>query len=83
MAILHWLEGQPHAAVRRIDIADLAISGIGSFACKAAAFRTTLESPADADAVVVTGTHVWLLERDDTNVWRIRVVAWTIAGRVT
>lgn len=79
-AILHWLEGQPHAAVRRIDIADLAISGIGSFACKVAAFHTTLEGPGDAEAAVVSGTHVWLLERDDANEWRIRVVTWTIAG---
>jgi ketosteroid isomerase-like protein len=78
-AILHWLAAQPQATVRRIDIADLAIFGIGSFACKVAAFRTTLESP--TDPAVVTGTHAWLLQRDDANEWRICVVAWTIEGR--
>jgi len=83
VAILHWLEGQPRATVHRIDIADLAISGIGSLACKVAAFRTILESraDADADAAVVTGTHVWLLQRDNASAWRICVVAWTIAER--
>ena len=77
-AILHWLAAQSQATVRRIDIADLAILGTGSFACKVATFRTTLESPADA---VVTGTHAWLLQRDDASGWRICVVAWTIEKR--
>ena len=80
VAIVQWLEDQPHATVRRIEIDDLAISGIGSFACKVASFRTTLESPADAGATVVTGTHGWLLQRDDAGAWRIGVVVWTIAG---
>ena len=80
VAILHWLAAQPQATVRRMDIADLAIFGIGSFACKVAAFRTTLLESL-ADAAVVTGTHAWLLQRDDASGWRICVVAWTIAER--
>jgi ketosteroid isomerase-like protein len=79
LAILRWLEGQPHTTVRRIDIDDLEISGIGSFACKLATFRTTLENTGDASAAVVTGTHAWLLQRDDAGAWRIAVAAWTIA----
>lgn len=76
-AILAWLEGQPHATARSIDIDDLAISGIGSFALKLATFRTTFEDPANGGIGVVTGTHAWLLQRDDAGTWRIAVVTWT------
>ena len=79
-AILDWLDGQPHATVRRIDIDDLAISGLGSFAWKLATFRTTVEGPADTDVTVVTGEHGWLLQRDDRGTWRIAVVTWTMAA---
>jgi ketosteroid isomerase-like protein len=80
-AILDWLKDQPETAVRRIDISDLAISALGPFAWKAATFRTTLDSPADGGARTVTGTHGWLLQRDDAAAWRIAVVAWTMAER--
>jgi ketosteroid isomerase-like protein len=80
-AILRWLGDQPHTAVLRIDIDDLAIAGVGSFAWKLARFCTTLEGPA-ADAGIVTGSHGWLLQRDAAGAWRISVVAWTIAGAV-
>jgi len=76
-AILHWLEEQPHATVRRIDIDHLAIDGLSSFAWKLATFRTRLDSPANASAGVVTGAHGWLLQRDRTGAWRIAVVTWT------
>jgi ketosteroid isomerase-like protein len=79
-AILDWLGDHADTAVHRIDIDDLAISGLGSFAWKVATFRTTLASPADGGAQTVTGTHGWVLQRDDAAVWRIAVVAWTIAG---
>jgi ketosteroid isomerase-like protein len=78
-AILNWLEEQPHATVRRIDIDHLAIDGLSSFAWKLATFRTTLEGPADTGAGVVTGAHGWLLQRDDAGAWRIAVVTWTMA----
>ena len=81
VAIRRWLAAQPQAAVGRIDIADLAIFGVGSFACKVATFRTTLESVADAAPAVVTGTHAWLLQREEASGWRVYVVAWTIAER--
>jgi ketosteroid isomerase-like protein len=35
-AILHWLGDQPYTAVLRIDIDELAIAGVGSFAWKLA-----------------------------------------------
>jgi ketosteroid isomerase-like protein len=79
-AILQWLEDQPQATVRRIDIDDLTIGGIGSFAWKLATFRTTLDSPADASVEIVSGSHAWLLQRDDAGAWLIGVVAWIIAG---
>ena len=79
-AIMEWLEQQPEAAVSRIDIDDLVISGVGGFAWKLAAFRTTLEAPGGGEAGVVTGAHTWLLQRGDGGAWRIAVVAWTIAG---
>jgi hypothetical protein len=66
--------------VRRIDVDDLAISGLGSFAWKLATFRTTVEGPADRGASVVTGVHGWLLQRDDAGAWRIAVVTWTTAA---
>ena len=77
VAISQWLAAQPQATVERIDITDLAIFGTGSLASKVAAFRTTLERSASA----ITGTHAWLLQRDDVSGWRICVVAWTIAER--
>ena len=79
-AILLWLEDQSETTVRRIEIADLQIFGIGSLACKLASFRTMIESPADDGPAVVTGTHAWLLQRDATGAWRIGFVTWTIAG---
>ena len=78
--IRQWLEEQAHARVRRIDIDDLAISGLGCFASTLATFRTTMEGPDDADSVVVTGVHGWLLQRDDAGVWRIAVVTWTVVA---
>ena len=63
-AILLWLEDQSETTVRRIEIANLQIFGIGSLACKLASFRTMIESPADDGPAVVTGTHAWLLQRD-------------------
>ena len=79
-AIRRWLEDQRQATVRRIEIDDLTISGNGSFACKLATFRTTLDGPADAGVDVVTGCHGWLLQRDAGGTWLIGVVAWTIAA---
>lgn len=79
-AILEWLEEQACATVRRIDIEDLAISGLGPFAWKLATFRTTVEGPADADSGVITGVHGWLLQRDDAGAWRVAVVSWTVAA---
>ena len=79
-AVLDWLERQSEAAVHRIEIDDLAISGLGPFAWKLATFRTTLESPADSGVRTVIGTHGWLLQRDDAAAWRIAVVAWTLTG---
>ena len=80
-SILRWLGDQPHTAVLRIDIDDLAVSGVGSFAWKLATFRTTVEGPR-GNAVTVTGSHAWLLQRDTSGAWRISVVVWTIAGTV-
>jgi ketosteroid isomerase-like protein len=79
-AILRWLAEQPHTDVRRIDIDDLAMSGVGSFAWKLATFRATFEGPADAGARVVTGSHGWLLQRDEMGAWRVGVVIWAIEG---
>jgi ketosteroid isomerase-like protein len=79
-AILQWLGRQPPAAVLRIDIDDLEISGTGSFAWKAATFRTTFAAPGESGAGIVTGSHGWLLQHDDAGQWRISVVAWTITG---
>lgn len=79
-AILDWLGDQPDIAVLRIDISDLAISGLGPFAWKAATFRTSLASPAAGGTRTVTGTHGWLLQRDAAAAWRIAVVAWSLAG---
>jgi ketosteroid isomerase-like protein len=77
-AILGWLGEQPETAVLRIDIDDLAISGLGPLAWKVATFRTTLARPDDGVAQSVTGTHAWVLQRDDAAAWRIAVVAWTM-----
>jgi ketosteroid isomerase-like protein len=76
-AILRWLEDQPQTTVRRIEIADLQIFGVGSVACKLASFSTMIESPEHDRAAVVTGTHAWLLQRDPAGAWRIGVVTWT------
>lgn len=80
-AIVRWLGDQPRIAVVRIDIDDLAIAGSGSFASKLATFRTTVQSPGDARATVITGSHGWLLQRDAPGAWRISVVAWIIEGK--
>ena len=82
-AILGWLKDQPEATVRRIDIDDLAISGLGGFAWKLATFRTRLEAPAGGGGGVVTGAHGWLLQRDNGGTWRIAVVTWTSSERRT
>jgi ketosteroid isomerase-like protein len=79
-AILRWLEDQSQTTVRRIEIADLQIFGVGSMACKLASFRTTIESPESDSAAVVTGTHAWLLQRDPTGAWRIGFVTWAITA---
>ena len=76
-AILQWLDDQCQTTVRRIEIADLQIFGVGSVACKLASFRTMIESPADDGPAVITGTHAWLLQRDPAGAWRIGVVTWT------
>lgn len=77
-AIVQWIRGHTPVVVRRIEIDDLAISGIGSFAWKLASFRTTFGGSGDTHAAVVTGSHGWLLQRDDAGDWRVSVVTWTI-----
>jgi ketosteroid isomerase-like protein len=79
-AILQWLAGQAAAAIARIDIDDLQIFGTGSYACKLARFRTTMAAPSADGAMVVSGTHGWLLHRNAAGDWRVGVVEWTIAG---
>lgn len=66
--------------MRRVDIDDLSIHGIGSFAWKLATFRTTVDDPPNAGVAVVSGSHASLLQRDAAGAWLIGVVAWTIAG---
>jgi ketosteroid isomerase-like protein len=78
-AILDWLDQQPPETVQSIEIGELAIAGIGAFAWKLATFRTTFDDPSRTGPGVVTGTHGWLLQRDDTGSWRIAVVTWTSA----
>jgi ketosteroid isomerase-like protein len=78
-AILDWVEQQPRATVRCIDIDQLTIDGLGSIAWKLAAFSTTLEMAGDSADAVATGVHAWLLQRDATGAWRIAVVTWTAA----
>jgi ketosteroid isomerase-like protein len=78
--ILRWLERQPPALVQRIEIDDVEISGVESLAWKLASFRTTLTDAGGAKAIVVTGSHGWLLQRDDDGVWRVAVVTWRITG---
>lgn len=77
-SILDWLDGHPPAALLRVDIDGVTISGAGPFGCKVAGFRTTFEEPAGGGARTISGTHVWLLRRDDAGAWRIAVVSWTI-----
>jgi ketosteroid isomerase-like protein len=77
-AILGWLEDQSQTTVRRIEVANLQIFGVGSFACKFASFRTMIESPECDGGALVIGTHAWLLQRDRTGAWRIGFVTWTI-----
>ena len=74
-AIRRWLDDQPRTTVLRIDIDDLEISGIGSFAYKLANFRAAVAGPAGER--IVAGSHGWLLQR--VGGWRIAVVTWTIA----
>ena len=78
-AILEWLDNQPEVTVRRIDIDKLAICGLGPFACKVASFRTTLENRGDRVPLIVSGTHGWLLQRDDA-AWKIAVAVWTMTA---
>lgn len=77
-AIREWLAAQPAATLQRIHIERLAISASGSFAWKTAAFRTVVDSGPGGGTRTVTGTHAWLLQRDDTPAWRIAVVTWTV-----
>lgn len=77
-AIQAWLDAQPATTLLRIDISDLTIAGLGTCAWKAATFRTTMANPADGGAVTISGTHGWLLQRDDVGAWRIAVVTWAI-----
>ena len=79
-AILLWLEDQSERTVRRIEIADIQIFGIGSLACKLASFRTMMENQADDGPAVVTRNHAWLLQRYTTGAWQISFVTWTITG---
>lgn len=77
--ILRWLDRQPHVAVLEIDIRDLVISGVDTFELMVANFRTRFKGPGDSGVGVVAGSHAWLLQRDEADVWRVAVVAWTIA----
>jgi ketosteroid isomerase-like protein len=79
VAIRQGLETQFQPVLRRIEIDALTICGGGSFALKSATFRTVLEHPVDNGSDVVTGSHAWLLQRDERGSWRISVVAWVIA----
>lgn len=80
LAIRQWLNAHPPSHIQRVEIVGLEISGVGPFASKLAHFRTILKGEDGATVEVVTGSHGWLLQRDDQGTWRVAVVAWTING---
>jgi ketosteroid isomerase-like protein len=76
-AILAWLQGQPRARLGGIEIDGLSIQGTASFAWKQANFRTLVHGEDGTASAVVTGSHGWLLVRNDRGAWRVAVVTWT------
>ena len=56
------------------------LRGDRSVAYKLAAFRSTMRDTEAGHTHVVSGSHLWVLERDAQGVWRVAFATWSLHG---
>ncbi|MGE5863541.1 MAG: hypothetical protein ACM32J_00440, partial [Rhizobacter sp.] len=74
-----WLD-QPGPEVVSVACEIRRLRGDGSVAYKLAAFETTMRDTETGGRQVVTGSHLWVLERSAQGEWLVALVTWSIDG---
>ena len=78
-AVAGWLAALPENRIGRIEITNVHIDGSSGLAYKVADFTTWLETPRQAADEPIVGSHLWVLREVSPELWRVAVVAWSIA----
>jgi ketosteroid isomerase-like protein len=66
-------------SVVRIEVSDVRCEVSDTLAIKTARFRTHVRKAGKPAPEVVTGTHLWVLRREDAH-WRVALVTWQLEG---
>lgn len=77
--VADWLD-QPGPDVLSIACEILRLRGDARVAYKLASFRTTMRDRPDGRTQVVTGSHLWVLERSRQGRWLVALVTWSLDG---
>ena len=76
-AVGAWL-GQLGPEILSVEANIRILRGSGAVAYKVASFRSSYRDTATGHTQTVTGTHLWVLERDNAGLWRVALVTWNL-----
>lgn len=76
-AVGAWL-GQPGPEILSVEANIRLLRGSGAVAYKVARFRSSYRDTATGHTQTVTGSHLWVLERNGAGLWRVALVTWNL-----
>lgn len=74
-----WL-GQPGPEVLAVAADIRLLRGNGATAYKLADFTSSFRDVASGETVVVSGSHLWIMEKSAMSPWRVALLTWTVFG---
>jgi ketosteroid isomerase-like protein len=77
--VAEWLD-QPGPEVMSIGCEIRRLRGDASVAYKLASFRTTMRDRHTGRTQLVSGSHLWVLERSAEGQWLVGFVTWSVDG---
>jgi uncharacterized protein (TIGR02246 family) len=77
--VRQWLAGFPATVLQRIETTSLRIEAQDGLAWKLASFETWFVGPGLTGPNRVRGTHLWVLRKIESGVWRVAAVAWSVS----
>jgi ketosteroid isomerase-like protein len=76
-AVSEWL-GRPAAELLSLTVDIRLLRGGDATAYKLAEFQSSFLDTATGERRIVSGSHVWALERDASGAWRVALVTWSV-----